>query len=259
MNLSQILNRTQKALSDNSPLILTTLGVVGTCATAYYTAKATFRASDVIHTEERKRRLNQDPELTTKERVELVWKIYMPAAGVMTLSCVSIVLANRISTRRTVAMAAAYTISERAYAEYKDKVVQQIGKNKEQKIREELAQERIERAHAPANIMVATDDGVVWCHDAFSNQYFKSDMESLRRAQNDVNAQILHSDSATVNDFYHYVNSDELLPTSVSGDLGWNTDKMLELDIQTVLWKERIPCLSVDFATIPIRDPWRFR
>ncbi len=259
MNLSQLMHRSQRMLSDNSPLILTTLGVVGTCATAYYTAKATFRAADVILREERDRRIKQEPVLTPKERIELVWKLYMPAAGVMTLSCTAIVFANRISTRRTVAMAAAYTISERAYSEYKEKVVQQLGKSKEGKIREELAQERVARADKPANVMIATDDGQVLCHDAFSNQYFKSDMESLRRAQNDVNAQILHADSATVSDFYHYVGSPELQPTSVSGDLGWNTDKLLELDFHTVLHNDRTPCISIDFAVVPIRDPWRFR
>jgi hypothetical protein len=106
--------------------------------------------------------------------------------------------------------------------------------------------------------MVPPSDGKVLCHDAFSNQFFHSDMESIRRAQNDINAQILHSDFATVSDFYHAIGSPELEATSVSGEMGWNTDKLLDISYSTVLHKNTTPCLSIDFAVVPIREPWRF-
>jgi hypothetical protein len=173
------------------------------------------------------------------------------------LSCAAIIGANRIGTRRAAAVTAAYAISERAFNEYREKVVEKIGETKEQAVRDEIAQDRVNRLGEKV-VMVPPSDGKVLCHDAFSNQFFHSDMESIRRAQNDINAQILHSDFATVSDFYHAIGSPELEATSVSGEMGWNTDKLLDISYSTVLHKNTTPCLSIDFAVVPIREPWRF-
>lgn len=258
MNIAQIAKRAEKLVSDNSPVILTAIGVTGTLTTAFLTGKASFKAADILLYQEQDRSPG-GPAPAAKEKFLLIWKLYIPAAGVGTLTCVAIVMANQIGSRRTAAVAAAYSISERAFTEYKEKVVEKMGVKQEQAVRDEVAQDRVNRAAASGRDLILVNDGSkVMCHDAFSNQFFMSDMESLRRAQNDVNAQILHADYATVNDFYDFVNAEGLEHTSVSGDLGWNTDKMLEIDFSTVMYKERTPCISVVFAAVPIRDPWRF-
>lgn len=154
-------------------------------------------------------------------------------------------------------MAGVLALTNEAFDEYKAKVREKIGEHKEQQVRDEVAQDRVNRKDAP-DVMVVTQTGKVMCHDAYSNQYFMSDMETLRRAENNVNAQILHSDFATVSDLYNFIDAEGLETTSVSGDMGWNTDKMLEINYSTVMYKEHTPCISIDFATVPIRDPWRF-
>lgn len=261
MNFGHILKHTQKIVTDNSPTILTAIGVTGTLTTAYLTGKATFKAAEIL--EERRelgRERTNDPEyqMTPRREIELVWKLYIPAAGVASTTIACIILANRIGNRRAAALAAAYSISEKAFAEYKEKVVEQIGKEKEQRVRDEIAQDRIKRASQDRDVVIVSEAGKVMCHDAFSNQFFMSDMETLRKAQNDVNQQILHSDYATVSDFYHYINAEGLEETSVSGEMGWNTDKFLECDFSTVLYQDKTPCISINFTIVPIRDPWRF-
>lgn len=266
MNLHKLLKKTEKMLIDNSPAILTGLGVAGVVTTAYLTGRATFKAADIIRAENKvlnrhATSMNDVVHFSNKEKFELVWKLYIPAVGVGSLSIASIICANRIGTRRAAAVASAYAMAERGFQEYREKVVEKMGEKKEREVREEVAQDRVNRA-AQTMVVTAPGSGLVWCHDAFSNQFFQSDMQTLRKAQNDVNAQILHSDFATVSDFYDYVNGDRkntgLDKTSVSGDMGWNTDKMLEIDFQTVMMDETIPCISVVFAVVPIRDPWRF-
>ena len=262
MNIHKLASKAEKIVTDNSPLILTSLGVAGTITTAVLTGKASFKAAELIHDNTLEKKANTPPGertfITYKENVQLTWTLYIPAVatGVMTIS--TIVLANQIGTRRTAAMAAAYTITDRAFTEYKEKVVEKIGENKEREVRDEIAQDRVNRGSGSQEIVVITDTNKVMCHDAYSNQFFMSDMETIRKAENTINQQILHSDYATVSDLYSYIDADGLEPTSISGDMGWNTDKFLEISYSTTMYKDKTPCISIDFATVPVRDPWRF-
>lgn len=253
MNISRMMAKTSKFVADNSPLILTAMGVTGTLTTAYLTGKATFAAADKIEAEE----LIKNRKLSTKEKAKLVWPLYIPPAVTAFSTCTFIITANRIGTRRTAALASAYALSERAFEEYKDKVVEKIGEKKEDEIRSEIAQDRINRLD-DSRIVVYTDTEKMLCLDTFSNQVFYSDIETIRRAENDINAQILHSDYATVSDFYSQIAAEDLNDTSVSGEMGWNTDKRLEVHYSSCLYKDKTPCLVIDYATLPIREPWRF-
>lgn len=264
MTLRDIINNTQRFASNNSPAILTAVGVTGTVTTAWLAGVASFKAAQILEDEKvakSVRLTSQDDnhfDLTAREKFELLWVLYVPAVatGVGTVAC--IIMANRVQGRRAAAMAAAYSLSERAFTEYKEKVVEKLGEHKERAVRDELAQERVKNHPPKDGFVIITDSDKVLCHDAFSNQYFHSDMETIRKAVNDVNAQVLHNDSATVTDFYNFIDSPELNPTDISSEMGWNTDKLLECDYTTVLYKDRIPCLSVSFARAPMPNPWRY-
>ncbi len=259
-NIKEIKVLTERFLSANSPQILTGMAIAGTVTTAYLAGEASFKAARILAEVEvgEEGYIVVNGDLNFKESVEKVWKLYIPAAGVGSLTVASIILTHRISSRRAAAMAGAYAITEKAFDEYQKKVKEKIGENKEQAVRDEIAQDRVNREAENAKIVVITDESKVMCHDAFSNQFFYSDMETLRKAMNDVNQQILHSDYATVSDFYHYVNAEGLQETSVSGELGWNTDKFMELEFSTVLYKDKTPCISINFGRVPIKEPWRF-
>lgn len=263
MNPGKYLRGAEKFVQDNSPHILTALGCVGVISTAVLAGQATFKAVDILEEEMAEARAQGHDvrfreDIPTKRVVELTWKLYAPAVGVGATTVGCVVMANRIGTRRAAALATAYALSDKAWQEYKEKVVEKFGEKKEQEVRDEVAQDRVNRASEGRDIVLVTDSSKVLCHDAFSNQYFHSDMETLRKAQNDINAQILHSDYATVSDFYDYVNAEGLDHTSVSGELGWNTDKLLEIEFSSVLYKDKTPCISINFARVPIREPWRF-
>lgn len=267
MNLHQIIRDAKLLVSDNSPAILTGIGVAGTITTAVLTGRAAYNIGDLHRMDEvysinpitRKRTYFQQEQLADlKTKVRWAWPFFVPPAIVGVGTITSIVFANRIGSRRAAAVAAAYTISERAFSEYKEKVVDHIGKEKERKVRDEIAQDRVNRSDAPKGVLVVSNGDDVLCHDAWSNQYFHSDMETIRKAVNDINAQILHSDFATITDFYHAINSDMLEQTDGSSDFGWNTDKLLEVEYTTTLYREKTPCLSISFATMPIQNPWRY-
>lgn len=250
MTLPILLKRLEKTVADNSPAILTGMAVVGTLTTAYLTGKATFKAADIIRIENLHRDDRHEDDLGVKDASLLVWKLYIPAVTSAAFTCTAIICANRIGTRRATALAAAYSISERAFDEYKEKVVEKLGQGREREIHEKLAQERAEKAKNTEVIITGT--GEVLCYDTITGRLFKSDMEKLRKAQNDLNEQLINNVYASLGDFYNLIG---LPATPYSEEVGWNTDKLLEITFSSVLI-DGVPCIALEYSVSPVRDYW---
>ena len=243
MASSDLLARSSRLVQANSPTILTALGVVGVVTTAVLTNRAATRASVILaHTP-----IDEQP-LPMRTVVERVWTLYIPAVAMGALTITCIVGANRIGTRRTAAIASAFAISDRAFNEYRDKVVEQIGKKKEQIVHDAVAQERVSQNPSTDHQVVVTGNGDVLCYDQFLGRYFQSNMEALKKAQNDFNYQLLHEGYGSLTDFYRLVG---LPSTSVTENLGWNSDNMLELMFTSVLSETDKPCIAMDFYKSP--------
>lgn len=247
MNLSNIIRRTEKVLRANSPAILTSLGVSGTLTTAYLTARASFKAVRVIDLEQRRLDLNEKSHpLDNKEKAQLVWKLYIPPVLSSTITVACIIGGARIGTKRTAAAYSLLTVSEQAFVEYKEKVIEQIGERKEQKVRDEIAQDRVNQTSPQAGVVIVSA-GQVLCHEMHTGRYFNCDIETMRKAQNTINAQLIREMDASLSDFYYLVG---LPPTSYSSSTGWNSSKMLELNFSTVLSDDGRPCLSFEYNYI---------
>src|SRR5215204_1916820 len=216
MSVSELLKRTEKLVVDNSPAILTALGVTGAITTAYLTGRASYKAALIIDQVERKTGTAGDRRERIRQRTELVWRLYIPVVGTGVLTVACIIGANRIGTRRAAALAAAYTLSERAFSEYKDKVIETIGTKNEQELRDELARERVSRTTGSSEVVVL-DGRQVLCFDSYTGRYFLSSMEELRAAQNKVNHRILNQYYASLGDYYTLVG---LNSTALSEEVG---------------------------------------
>jgi len=92
--------------------------------------------------------------------------------------------------------------------------------------------------------VVVTGPGLTLCHESLTGRYFTSDMETLRKAMNDINAKLNTHDYATLDDFYYLVG---LAQTSISGDLGWESDKQMDLIFTATLTPDGRPCLVIDY------------
>lgn len=249
MNLARLAKKTEKLLADNSPAILTAIGAAGVLTTAYLTGKATFKAAQIL---ESHKNFYPDRGLNNKEKFELIWKLYIPAAGVGALTITSIICANRVSTRRAAAMAAAFSISEKAFDEYKEKVVEKIGEKKEEAVRAEINQNRVSRDN-PDRVIVA-GDGKVICKDTWSGRYWSCDMETIKKAQNDTNHDVLNYGYCSLTEFYGRVG---LEGTKESDNVGWNNDNLLEVFFTTALSDRQEPVLVMDFSVAPIRNYYK--
>ena len=241
MNLSGLVTKFSKSVKSNSPEILTALGVSGVITTAYLAAKASFQAAEILLDRDNAGRITDEEE---KRYKHLVWKCYIPAgiSGVATVAC--IIGASRSSGKRTAAAVTAYSLTERAFSEYKEKVVEQVGKGKEQKIRDDIAQEAVLNQPPTSKEVVIVGPGQVLCCELYTHRYFRSDMETLRKSVNDINARINQDAYVPLFEFYELVG----LPyTTASNELGWDSDKQLELQFSTVMSESGEPCLAFDY------------
>lgn len=232
-----------QALKTHSPELLTGLGIAGVVTTAYLTAKSTVKAFRVIDKHEQSEGAPNDNKERIKERVQLTWRYYIPpaASGAATIGC--IVGLQRVGSRRLAAVASAYAIAERGFSEYREKVVEQIGKGPEQKVRDSIAQDRV-NARPPSGEVIYLGTGHVLCCELFTHRYFRSDMETLKKAQNDINNQINNQHYVALDEFYDIIG---LPHTSNSCVVGWDSAKLMELKFSTVLAEDGQPCLAFDY------------
>jgi hypothetical protein len=248
MDFGVIVRQARKVTADNAPTILTAIGVTGAVTTAILAGKASFKAQRIL---DEHHHAFLDPALTKsdifKGEVKLTWKLFVPAIGTGAITVVSIVAANHISVRRAAALASAYTISQEAFREYKDKVYEKLGENKEKKITDDIAQDRVNRL--PPSVIIASNAKSL-CLDTYSGRYFDCDMETIRSAVNDVNFRIINENYASLTDFWDMIG---LSRTTDSDEIGWNTDMKLELVYSAALTEDGKPVLTIEFRTVPIR------
>lgn len=248
MNLNLLAKTIQKAIRDNSPVILTAVGVSGTITTAYLAGRATWKAFERLEVYPPGQIVNGEfhkDSLTNREKLELVWDLYIPpvTSGILTVG--AIIGSNHISSKRAAAAYSVLAVTERTLSEYREQVIEQVGAKKEQAIRDEIAQRKV--AENPPGQLIVTGAGTVLCCELYTGRYFHSDMEKLRKAQNDINMKLVNQMYATLNDFYWIM---ELPQTSDSGGVGWDSSRLLELEFSTVLSDDSRPCIAFEYNYI---------
>jgi hypothetical protein len=251
MGLGDVFTKVGRFAGENSSTILTGMGVTGVVTTAIFTGRASYKAALLIEDGEDKKQAQTGESMTTKDKVKLVWPLYIPpvVVGITTIS--AIVMANHEASKKIAALTVASGISERALQEYKSKVIEKFGENKAVAVRDEVAQDRVNRYPPGSKDTVIIETGDVLCFDMHSGRYFHSSMEKLRRAENKINFEILNHMYASLSSFYDEIG---LAPTSYSDDVGWNGNELFELHFSSVISPDGRPCVAFDFARAPFAE-----
>lgn len=255
LKLPKFIKDAQVMASKHSPEILVGIGIAGWVTTTVLAVKATPKVLKLI--EEKKEEEGKD-KLTPIETIKTVWKPCVPVVvtGVAATTC--LIRGNSISLRRNAALATAYKISETALTEYKEKVVETIGEKKEQVIKDKIAKKKVEDNPVPtaSNSVIITGKGDTLCLDAVFGQYFHSDIESIRKALNDINYRLISEEYVSVNDFY-----DELgIPHIEIGDrVGWNIgrDGQVDISFSSQIASNGQPCLVIQYLVEPRYDYYK--
>jgi hypothetical protein len=241
----RVLRNLQRFTIHNSPAILTSIGVVGVISTAVLTAKAAFTSASILEEALSARQAPMD----RRETVQMVWREFVPPAVVGAVTLAAIIGANHIGGRRAAAFATAYKLSEKMAEEYRQKVVDTIGREKEDLLRGELTKDRVERVPGVETIVLG--EGEVVFYDEWSGRAFKKTIDEVANAVNQLNYQINQSWCASLTEFYDLLG---LPKTRVSDDYGWNSDELLEPYYSSTLLEDGRPARSISFNVQPFQN-----
>lgn len=241
-----LLKDVQRTVVKHSPEILTGLGIAGMFTTTVLAVKATPKA--LVLLEEAKAELETE-KVPILEAVKTTWKCYLPAAvtGVASVTC--LIGANSVHLRRSAALAAAYNISTTALTEYKDKVVETIGEKKEQAIQDKISEDHIKAHPASKSDIIETKKGTTKCFDRYTGRYFYSDIDAIKKAENELNRNIISEGYQSLNDFYDLLNLDH---SDIGDIVGWRIDdRTINIYRSAQLDDEDTPCIVISFNTQP--------
>ena len=265
-NVTKFINVTKAALSKKSPEILTGLGIAGMVTTTVLAVKATPKVLMLIDAEKKRqndelleeaKRLNKEnrtqiSKLSVIDTIKVAWKPYIPALVTGTVSIACLVGASSVNARRNAALATAYQLSTTALADYKEKVVETIGEKKEQVIKDKVAQKKVEENPVSKSSIIVSDKGSTLCYDATAGRYFYSDIETIKKAINEMNRRMVLGEMyVSLNEFYMELG----LPTTDIGDeVGWSVDTMIEPDFSTQITDDGRPCVVLSYMAAPCHE-----
>ena len=235
-----------KVFKKHSPEILTGIGIAGMIFTTISAVRATPKALQLVD----EREIKDGKRLTNSEIVKTTWKCYIPTAvtGICSIGC--LIGASSVNVRRNAALATAYTISETALKEYKEIAVEVVGEKKEQAIRDAVAKDKLEKAHIHERDFIITGKGETPCFDPLTNSPFKSDIETIRKAENNLNKRLREEMQITLNEYLAELGIDTC-DESIGEYMGWDIDKgYIDIDYSSQLL-EGIPYLVVGHHNPP--------
>ncbi len=244
---SKWVNQAIRFAKENAPTILSGVAAAGVVGTAVLAVRATPKAMRKLD----EKRDEGNPAILRRDVVFVAWKYYVPAAITGTITIASIFGANKISTARYAGMAAAYALARETIDEYKGKVIEMVGKDKEEKIRAAIAEKKIaEDPPGKSKEVIILPGGWQLCHEELSGRYFRSDQETIRAIQNDFNSEMLSDPYGALpqNAVWRKLGLEE---TPLGDEVGWNAEYLLEFSFSVVKTPDGEPCLSIGYERLP--------
>ena len=240
-------------IKKHSPEILVVVGVAGVITSAVMACKATTKATDVI--EEHKKEMDDihfvsetKPEKYSEEDLQkdtvIVYtqtavklaKLYAPSVAIGAASIACIIGSHNILTKRNAALAAAYTAVDKAFKDYRNRVVDRFGKEVDKQLRYNIKAKEFEETTVDENgnektETVTKDVAEIhssdyakffdescpgWTKDAEQNKYF------LLCQQNYANEMLKAQGYLFLNDVYKLIG----VPATRAGQIvGWVYDE----------------------------------
>lgn len=250
--LLSIATKVKLATRKHSPEILTAIGITGMITSTIMAVKTTPKALDIMAEIKEQHKEDTDRKAYSKDIITKVVPVYIPSVLVGGLAVACLVGASSVNFRRNTALATAYSLSETALREYQEKVVETIGEKKEEAVRAAVAKDEIDRNPVVNNEIIITGNGDTLCYDILCKRYFKSNIDKLRKIENDLNRRMRTENYISLNEFYYEVGLDDV---AIGYEFGWNIDKgYIELEFSSHLTDDGTPCLVVGFANRPDYD-----
>lgn len=167
MNKQTLIRTTNKIgliLKKNSPKILMGVGIAGSVVSTVLACKATLKVKDIL--DEKNETVEQIHNCVEDETVDYneedkkkdltilyaqtgvkLAKLYLPSIALGALSIASIISGYKILNKRNVALAAAYTIVDKGFKNYRKNVVERFGEEVDRELRHNIKAKQIEEKY----------------------------------------------------------------------------------------------------------------
>ena len=164
MKIASVFNKIWTATKEHSPEILIVASAVGVVTGTVLACKATLKVNNVL--EEAKDAVDKIHEVQNNPEVpeekysdkdakkdlaivytQTAWKLtklYAPAVVLMGLSLTAMFTSNNILRKRNVALAAAYTTVDKAFTEYRKRVIDKYGEEIDKELKYGITSKKIE-------------------------------------------------------------------------------------------------------------------
>lgn len=263
----------------NMPSILTGLGIAGMATTVVLACKETPKAAELIEAKKHEKELiakaekdivallneTDDPvdvKLTPWESFCEGAKVYWPMAIMFTTSAMCIIFANKVNLKRNAALIAAYQLSENKFKDYQEEVMKNLSKPKEEKMKVNIAEKKMEANPPDMAKIVLDSDKDVLCYDSISGRYFKSNTSDILRVEALLNRRMINETCITLNDMYEEFRNIgiDLEDISIGDDLGWHMDSLSDTIIfdltNAKVTSDGIPCIYLEYNARPMWLGW---
>ncbi|MCF0239897.1 MAG: hypothetical protein HUJ62_05595 [Streptococcus gallolyticus] len=216
MDLSNVVKSVGSALSKNAPAILGGSAVCGVVLTGYISYKTAPHIEEAIE-------ITRDKPV--KDKIIYVGKASAPVICLTGATVACVVAANSMQIKRTASIATAYSLTAKAFADFKENTTKVFGRTSKQKIFDSIAKDKMDKVSDKTLVKVEDDfdfeeEEKQRCFDMYFGRPFKSTAEEIRAAENRLNKGLISNlDFVTVNDLYYELD----IPMTEAGDqLGWD-------------------------------------
>ena len=251
--VGKLVHNVEQTMSRRAPELLAGAGIACFIASTIAAIKIAPKAAKKL--EDRKKDLKVE-KLPVKEVVTTVGLDYLPV-GIGIVSGTGFTVASVVdSNNKYMALSTSYGLLKDFAYTYKDKVVETIGEKKEEKIRNEIAQEKLDKDQITENKIIITKEGNTLFKDSLTGQYFRSDINKFKSKAIELANTEISEDYAGVPEWLLDLGLN--VPDTMLG-IGWSAPDQGK--IVTVSFSACVahsyndePCLVVEYDPMPISD-----
>lgn len=169
-NLTRSLSRLGLKLKKHSPEILMVTGTIGVVTSAVMACKATLKVNDILEETkqdvdkingvlENEEYADKYSEEDSKRDLLIVYaqtgiklaKLYAPSVILGTLSLGAMITSNNILRKRNVALAAAYTVLDKGFKDYRNNVIERFGEKIDKELKHNIKAKTFETVTVDEN------------------------------------------------------------------------------------------------------------
>lgn len=223
-------------------------GIIGTGVALCMTADATLKAHDILEKEKKAQGVDNLP---VKETFKKAAPCYIPAAVLWGVSALGIAGGYKAEANNAVATMAAYKLAESSLQEYKNATKEVVGDKKEQKIRQKVTENHMNTySISDTQVYRAYGRGDSLFFEVYSGRYFRSDVDTIKKAVNDLNEELFNNGMVTLNEFYNALGLPE---TKLGDDYVFDAQKgTIKVDYMYSNAEDDSPCAEIEFESEPM-------